>query len=363
MRTIFVLIKKELRQIFRNKGMLPIIFILPVIQLIILANAASYEIKNINVAIIDLTSNSISNKLGAKFQGNEYFTLVKIGNSYQEGDQLIDSGEVDALIVLDDTFENITVEASSIQILINAIDGASSGIVFNYIQEVLKDYNIEESNQSIPQAIQLEYTNRFNPKLDYKTMMVPGILVILVSMVGVFLTAMNIAREKEVGTLDQLNVSPIKKHHFVLGKLIPMVIIALFELTFGTVIGILLYGIPFLGNPLVVLVFAIAFLFVMLSLGLLISTQSDSQQQAMLIAYLFLIVFTMFSGLFTSIESMPNWAKTISQTIPVTHFITVLRAVMLKGSSFSLLLKEFLILVFSGSLVMGLALLKYQKVN
>ena len=191
--------------------------------------------------------------------------------------------------------------------------------------------------------------------------MVPGILVILVSVISVFLTAMNVVREKEIGTIDQLNVSPISKLQFIGGKLIPMVIIALGELIFGIIIGRLLYGIPFMGNPLTIIIFALAYLWVMLSLGLIISSHVETQQQAMLIAYVFLVIFIMFSGLFTSVESMPTWANYISQAIPVTHFITVMRSVMLKATPLHLLYKELLILLGSGSLLFTLATLGYKK--
>lgn len=360
MRTLFILIRKELKQIFRNKGMLPIIFAMPLLQLLILANAANYEIKNINVAILDYGRNDFIPELSSQLEHNSYFTVKGVEYNYPNAISRLDRGEVDAIIVFAKDFSRHNANDSpQIQLLINTIDGASSGIILSYISEFMEAY-FAQSNYSAP-WIKTEYTNKFNLKLDYKTIMVPGILVILVSVISVFLTAMNVVREKEIGTIDQLNVSPLTKLQFIGGKLIPMLIIGLGELIFGIIIGRIIYGIPFAGNPLTIIIFALAYLFVMLSFGLIISTRAETQQQAMLIAYVFLVIFIMFSGLFTSVESMPTWANSISQAIPVTHFITVMRSVMLKATPLHLLLKELFILLGTGSLLFTIATIGYKK--
>ena len=285
---------------------------------------------------------------------NNYFTLKGVDYNYPNAIARLDKGEVDATIVFDNDFKlNYVGKQPQIQLIINTIDGASSGIILSYLSDFIQQYLSQNNNSH--SLIEVDYTNKFNLKLDYKTVMVPGILVILVSVISVFLTAMNVVREKEIGTIDQLNVSPISKLQFIGGKLIPMVIIAL--------IGRFLYGIPFMGNPLTIIIFALAYLWVMLSLGLIISSHVETQQQAMLIAYVFLVIFIMFSGLFTSVESMPTWANYISQAIPVTHFITVMRSVMLKATPLHLLYKELLILLGSGSLLFTLAIIGYKKTD
>jgi len=360
MRTLFILIRKEMKQIFRNKGMLPIIFAMPLIQLLILANAANYEIKNINVSILDYGKNDFIPELSSHLEYNSYFTLKGVDYDYSNAIARLDKGQVDAIIVFNNNFaRQFNSEEAQIQLIINTIDGASSGIILSYLSDFMGQY-LSQNNSSSP-LINMQYTNKFNLKLDYKTVMVPGILVILISVISVFLTAMNVVREKEIGTIDQLNVSPITKLQFIGGKLIPMAVIALGELMFGIAIGRLIYGVPFMGNPITIIIFALAYLWVMLSFGLIISTRAETQQQAMLIAYVFLVIFIMFSGLFTSVESMPTWANYISQAIPVTHFITVMRSVMLKATPLHLLYKELIILLASGSLLFTLATLGYKK--
>ena len=360
MRSLFILIRKELKQIFRNKGMLPIIFVMPLIQLLVLANATNYEIKNINVAILDYGKNDFTPKLASQLNHNRNFTVKSVAYEYPSAIALLDKGQVDAIVVFENDFTlNYVGKKPQIQLIINTIDGASSGIILSYLTDFMEGY-LDGNNTSNP-LINTQYTNKFNPKLDYKTVMVPGILVVLISVISVFLTAMNVVREKEIGTIDQLNVSPISKLQFIGGKLIPMLIIALGELAFGIAVGRLIYGIPFMGNPLTILIFALAYLWVMLSFGLIISTRAETQQQAMLIAYVFLVIFIMFSGLFTSIESMPTWANYTSQTIPVTHFITVMRSVMLKATPLYQLARELAILLGMGTVMFTIATIGYKK--
>ncbi len=172
----------------------------------------------------------------------------------------------------------------------------------------------------------------FNPTLNYKHFMVPGILVVLVTLIGAFLSGMNIVKEKEIGTIEQLNVTPIRKHHFIIGKLLPFWIIALFELAFGLTVGKLVFNLPFAGSIGWIFLFAAVYLIVMLGLGLLISTFTETQQQSMFITWFFLIICILMSGLFTPVESMPVWAQRITAFNPVAYFVKVMRMVMLKGS-------------------------------
>ena len=175
--------------------------------------------------------------------------------------------------------------------------------------------------------------NCLNPLMNYKYFMVPGILVILLTMVGTNLTAINIVKEKEIGTIEQINVTPIKKYHFILGKLIPFWIIGLFVLTIGLTIARFAYGIIPAGSFLTIYVFAAVYLLAVLGLGLLISTYSVNQQQSMLLSFFLMMIFILLGGLYTSIDSMPEWAKWITRFNPVSYFIEVMRMVVLKGSS------------------------------
>jgi ABC-2 type transport system permease protein len=199
--------------------------------------------------------------------------------------------------------------------------------------------------------INVTYSNWFNPLMNYKYFMVPGILVILLTMVGSFLASLNIVKEKEIGTIEQINVTPIKKYHFILGKLIPFWVLGLIILTIGLAISWLAYGIVPAGSLLTIYVFAGVYLLAVLGLGLLISTYCGTQQQAMLISFFLMMIFVLMSGLYTPIDSMPQWAQWITHFNPVSYFIEVMRMVVLKGSSLADVKTHiFIVLVFAAAL-------------
>jgi ABC-2 type transport system permease protein len=191
--------------------------------------------------------------------------------------------------------------------------------------------------------------------------MVPGILVILLTMVGTNLAAINIVKEKEIGTIEQINVTPIKKYHFILGKLIPFWIMGLVVLTIGLIIARVAYGIIPTGSFLTIYVFAAIYLLAVLGLGLLISTYSVNQQQAMLLSFFLMMIFILLGGLYTSIDSMPEWAKWITRFNPVSYFIEVMRMVVLKGSSLADI--KYQLLAMGGFAVVfnGWAIISYHK--
>jgi ABC-2 type transport system permease protein len=223
---------------------------------------------------------------------------------------------------------------------LNAINGVKANLGGAYLRSIIQDYNKDVRTEWIqfprfsPEThIEIASSNWYNPLMNYKYFMVPGILVILLTMVGSNLAAVNIVKEKEIGTIEQINVTPIKKYHFVLGKLIPFWILGLVVLTIGLIISRLFYGIIPAGSFLTIYVFAAVYLLAVLGLGLLLSTYSSNQQQAMLLSFFLMMIFILLGGLYTSIDSMPEWAKWITRFNPVSYFIEVMRMVILKGSS------------------------------
>lgn len=214
-----------------------------------------------------------------------------------------------------------------------------------------------------PPAPPVDVVPRFwyNLRMNYKNLMVPGLLVVLVTLAGMFLSSMNIVREKEIGTIEQINVTPIRKWQFILGKLLPFWFISLFLLAFGLTVGRLVFHIPIEGSVFLLFAFAGVYLWVMLGLGLLISTVSDTQQQSMFLSWFFLVIFVLLSGLFTPIDNMPHWAQRITWFNPVSYFVEVVRMVLLKGSGFMDIARHFLVV---GAFAVGinvLAVLNYRK--
>jgi ABC-2 type transport system permease protein len=209
--------------------------------------------------------------------------------------------------------------------------------------------------------LQVTSSNWFNVSLNYRYFMVPGILVVLVTMVGAFLTSLNIVKEKEIGTIEQINVTPIRKYHFILGKLIPFWVLGLVVLSLGLLLSRFAYGIIPAGSLLTVYVFAGVYLLAVLGLGLLLSTYTANQQQAMLLSFFIMMVFILLGGLYTSIDSMPAWAQVITKVNPVAYFVEVMRMVILKGSSLADIKQQLLIVFGFAVLLNGWAILSYKK--
>lgn len=370
MRTLKFLLQKEFLQIFRNKLILRMIFVVPVIQLIILPFAANFEIKNINLAVADNDHSEYSRKLINKFTASGYFQLVDYSKSYQDALIQVEKDNADIIVEIPSGFEKelIRNNESFIQIAANAISGQTAGLAVAYSNNILKDFNssirtewIQQPRFPAMQTIEITSSNWFNPNMDYDLFIVPGILALLVTLVGFLMSSLNIVKEKEAGTIEQLNVSPIKKYEFILSKLIPFWILGLVVLTIGFIISFIIYGIFPEGNFLVGYLFASIYLIALLGFGLLTSVFADTQQQAMFIAYFFMLIFILLGGLFSPIENMPDWAQFLTYLNPVSYFIDTMRMLVLKGSSFWDLRFHFLIVLGFAVLFNALAILKYKK--
>lgn len=341
MRIIGFLLRKEFSQIFRNKSILALIIVMPVMQLIILPMAADYEVKNINLAVIDHDHSTYSQKLISKITASGYFKLAGYNASFKDAFSLIESDKADLILEIPQHFEKNLIRENKQQLFIavNAINGTKANLGGAYLAGILRNYNTDLRLQLIGSSkfdplpvIEITSSNWFNAYMNYKVFMVPGILAILVTMIGGFLSALNIVKEKEVGTIEQINVTPIKKHHFILGKLIPFWVLGNVVFTVGLLVSWLIYGIIPVGNLLVLYGFIWVYLLAILGFGLLISTYCETQQQAMFIMFFFMMIFILMGGLFTSIDAMPPWAQLIAKFNPATYLIEVMRMVILKGS-------------------------------
>jgi ABC-2 type transport system permease protein len=370
MKTLIFLLEKEFRQVFRDPAILRMLFIMPVIQLIVLPLAANYEVKNINIDIIDHDKSDFSSELINRLNGSGYFKLKNTPGTFEEAMKDFANDNADIILEIPANFEKDLVKENNSKLFmaVNAINGAKANIGASYLNSLIQKYNIEvrtewlnAPEQKLQKGILLEYSNWYNIHMNYRNFMVPGILAILLTMVGMFLTSLNIVREKEAGTIEQINVTPIKKHIFILGKLIPFWIMGLVVLTLGLFVARIIYDISPLGNLFHVYLFAAVFLWATLGLGLLISTISKTQQQAMLIAFFLLMIFILLGGLYTSIDSMPKWAQIITWFNPVKYFIEVMRMIILKGSTLFDILKHVGIMILFAIFFNAWAVLSYSK--
>jgi ABC-2 type transport system permease protein len=370
MRTILYLIRKEFLQIFRNKFISRAIFAVPIIQMLILVPAITLEIKNINLVIVDKDMTPESRGLIDKLKGSTFFRIKYATFSEDMANDLLHRGKCNVILQIPSGFGKDIVNGHQGKLLatVDAINASSAQLSWAYLSAIIRDYNSELTRQIInvapaTQAPVISVSNRYwyNEELNYKFYMLPGILVVLVTAIGFLLAGLNMVREKEIGTIEQINVTPVRKYQFIIAKMVPFLIIGLLDLSFGLLIGKAAFDIPFAGNILVMFLGAAIFLIAVLGLALFISTFSSTQQQYMFTAFFCMIVFILMSGIFTPLESMPDWAQNFDLINPVAYLIRINRMIMLKGSSLSDISSDMLSLTIISICFSWLAVRRYRK--
>ena len=368
MRTLLVLVQKELLQIRRDRLMLRQLMIMPVIQLLILSSAATFEVKTARMYVVDHDGSATSRGLVTRLRASGRFEVGGASPSSEAANEALLARDVAMIVTVPAGFEQDVVvrRAARVQLVLNAEDGAAAGVTQSYAAQIAHAYAQELQARLEPEsravgAVDVRSRGWYNPELDYRDYMVPGILVQLVTMIGTLITAMNIVREKEIGTLDQLSVTPLGRGTFIAAKLIPLWIIAMVELTLGLVVARLVFDVPLVGSVLLIFVAASVFLVAALGVGLFVSTLAHTQQQAMFVTFFIVMVYLLMSGLFTPVRSMPEWAQWVAQANPVKHFIVIMRAVMLKGASLAEITAPLAALALIGATVLGLAVRQQRR--
>ncbi len=368
MRTLLYLLQKEFIQISRDPSILRIVFMMPVVQLIILPFAADYEVKNINLCVVDNDHSTYSTRMVDKMTASGYFRLVAYAPSFNQAVKTIESDEADIVLEIPNHFEKDLVRDNAAQVLlsVNAVNGVKGGLAGAYAANIIRDYNSDIRLNwfkvpNLPTPVEIVPRFWYNPHMRYKIYMVPGIMVVLVTMIGAFISSLNIVREKEIGTIEQLNVTPITKLQFILGKLIPFWVIGLVVLSLGLLVTRLVFNIVPVGSYALIFGYAAIYLLAFLGFGLLISTLVDTQQQAMFLAFFFMMIIIMLGGLYTNIDSMPKWARTVTLFNPAAYFIEAIRNIMLKGSTFQDIKHHFAIMTGFAVFFNGLAIWNYRK--
>jgi ABC-2 type transport system permease protein len=372
-RTIFFLVRKEFLQIFRDRTTVFQIFMIPVIQLLVLANAATFDVKQVAMLVVDEDHTTVSSGLVQRLEAGRQFRVVRVTSSDAGVDHALLDREVTAVLHVPRRFEEDLVRngRATVQLVLNAEEGATTGIVQSYANSILSGYareltgTLPSARRSAPGSrvppLDLRTQRWYNPTRNYKYWMVPALMVSLTTIIGLLLTAQNITRENELGTLEQLNVTPMTKIQFIAAKLIPFWILSLVIFSLGLAIGKLVFGIPMRGNLLIVYLAAAVYLIVVLGMGLGISTITRTQQQSMFVAFFFTLIFLLMSGLFTPVDSMPDWAQRVAEANPVKHFVSIMRAVLMRGAGLETVGRPIVGLGVAGVAVLGLAVLRYRK--
>lgn len=379
-RRTLVLARAEVLHVVRDRATLMQIIIMPLIQLLVLSNVATFAVRSTPAYVVDFDHTSTSRGIVSRLEASRWFDVVGQSDSPDSAQRALLRGDVTMVMTIPQHFERdlVTDGTAPVQLQVNTAKGSAAAIAQSYVQQILTDYSTELGPRIRPSVrtihgspdtppvasagtLDIRTRDWYNAQLDYKQYMVPGILVALVTIIGSLLTAQNIAREKEVGTIEQLNVTPISRAEFITAKLLPFWVLALIDLVLGLIVGRVVFHMAIRGSPLLLMACAGIYLIVPLGIGLWISTIVDTQQQAMFVNFFLTMIYLLMSGLFTPIDSMPHWLQVASLLNPVRHFVTISRGILIRGAGFAEIQTPLAILALYGAVVLTLAVRQYHK--
>ncbi len=371
------LLVKEFKQILRDKRMRAMLFGSPVLMLLLFGYAVNTDISEIKMAVLDSDKSSESRELIKKFTSSGYFKFYASLDSPEEGSQLLDNGETDMYMNIPEGFQNklSSGKTTELQIILDGTDSSRASVIMAYINQISSDFSSEYLAKKI-RMIMLSRENggvrlkepltikervMFNPSLTSRNFFLPGVLGLLVALITIMLTSMSVVKERESGTIEQIIVSPMSPSEFVAGKTLPFAIIGIGEICVITIIAIAWFKVPFNGSFIFLVFSSIFYIMCTLSVGLYISTISETQQQAMLSTFLFFIPAIMLSGFVFPIYAMPEIFQYITLLNPVRYFMTIIRGIFLKGVGFSVLWDQLLSLTVLGSVLISLSIRRFNR--
>ncbi len=365
------LIEKEFKQILRNKTMMLLILLMPTLQLLVLPWAADFEIKNIYLSIVDHDKSDYSQKLIEQFTASPYFKITDISESYAQGLQSIENNIADMILEVPAQFEVNLIQNQPVAVMLNAnaINGTKGGLGTAYATNIINSFALKVQQQAtlsnsktVPNPlIEIISNFKYNPLLNYQTFLVPGLLVFLTTLICGLLASLNLVIEKESGTIEQINVTPVKTLWFILAKVAPLWVAGYIVVVVGFLIAFFIYGIVPQGSLWLIALITSFYVVTISSAGLLLSIYSETQQQSMYLSYFFIMIFLLMSGLLTPVSSMPDWAIAITYLNPIRYCIDAMRLIILKGSTFIDIWKDFVAIILFGIGFNVWALMAYKK--
>ncbi len=372
--TWFFLLEKEFKQFFRDPGLPKMAIAFPVLMMLVFPFAVSMEIRNINLVVVDCSRSEASSLLIRTCTSSGYFHLVDVCDDPAYAQRLMDRNEADAILTVNADFEKELGNGSGlpIGIKVNTVNGTKGSIGSGYLTSCIRMFvaqytaggaGAQTSVSTSSPSIDVSPKYYYNTYLDYKVFMVPALIVIAITMLTGFFPALNIVGEKETGTIEQINVTPVRRSTFILCKLIPYWLVAFFVLTACLIIARLMFGYFCHGSLWNIYLFTALHITVMAGLGLLISNFSSNAQQAMFITWFFTMVFMLVSGIFTPIASMPRWAQAITWLNPMRYYNDAMRCIFLKGSTLTEVWYDALGLLAIGAATITGAILTYRKTS
>ncbi len=366
---LYNMIKKEFIQVFRNSKMKAIILVMPLIQSMIFGYAVTTDVRQVETAIYDLNQTPESRDLIDRFVRSGYFVVKEQIHSDREISELIDYGKVSAVIKIPATFSGdiLSGKTAAVQVIVDGTDSNTAGVVLNYAGNIIRSDAIEllqkraGSSALTSVGVNLQTRAWFNENLTSRNFYVPGVIAGIVMLVTLLLTSMAVVREKEMGTMEQIAVTPITPLEFILGKTMPSIIIGFVNMIFVTLVSVFWFDIPVRGSIFLLLVANGFFLMTTIGIGLIISTLSETQQQAMMSTFFFYLPALLLSGFMFPIANMPKLVQAVTYLNPLRYFLIIIRGIFLKGVGIEILWPQILALLLLGVFVLTLAVKKFHK--
>jgi ABC-2 type transport system permease protein len=376
MKTLKFLIEKEFKQMFRNPLIPKMIVMYPIMILLVLPWAVSFEVKNIKIDIVDHGKSIYSKRLTDKVAASKHFILNDTPLDYQTAVLNMENGKTDMILEIPASFDKDIVKSqtSTVGVAVNSVNGTQGLLGSNYIMQIVNDFSSEMRGELIntlpPQSratimnmprVDIIPQYKYNPELDYKNFMIPGFMVLLLTLICGILPALNIVMEKENGTIQQINVTPVRRTHFILAKLIPFWVVGMVVMIISVSAAYLLYGLWPMGNVLAILFSSIVFILSISGLGLIISNYSETMQQASFLVMFFILILILLGGMFTPVSAMPTWAQTIAAINPFSYLTKTFRMIYLNGSTLADVSNNLFALAIIAVVLNGWAVFSYKK--
>ncbi len=366
---IYRMLVKEFIQVLRDPRMKAMIFVIPILQLIVFGYAVTTDVDHIKTAVYDLDRSSESRALVERLTASGYFSVVARPGSAQARDELLDKGEVVIAIQINAGYADDLQSGrpAAIQSIVDGTDSNTGTVAMDYAQRVVAEVSGAHAARAAgrsplaAQPIELRSRAWFNADLRSRNFNVPGVIGVIVMLMSLLLTSMAIVREREIGTMEQLMVTPIRPLELILGKTLPFVVISYVDVLLVTAVGVAWFHIPIQGSLALLLAGAGLYLMSAIGAGLFISTISRTQQQALMATFFFYLPAVLLSGFMFPISSMPEAAQWITYVNPLRYFLVIIRAIFLKGSGLDALWPQFIALAVLGAALLAVSALRFRK--
>jgi ABC-2 type transport system permease protein len=363
---------KEFIQVFRDPRMKAVIFVVPVLQCLVFGYAVTTDVRHVPTAVYDLDNSVASRELISRFASTTYFNIVEYVATEERARELLDRGQAQIILRMNKGFEDDlrAGRTAQLQVLADGTDSNTAGIALGYGAKITGDFSQEVLNAQLrrlrgstrqPGRVELATRAWFNENLESRNFYVPGVVAMIVTLVTLLLTSMAVVREKEIGTMEQIMVTPITPREFILGKTVPFALVSLVDVLAVTAVGVFWFNVPVRGDLLLLFASTALYLMTTLGVGLVISTVSQTQQQAMMTTFFFFMPAVLLSGFMFPIANMPRVVQWLTYLNPFRYFLVIIRGIFLKGVGVAVLWPQMLALAAIGAVTLALAARRFRK--